>query len=88
MISYKFYYWGPLLFNTHIEKENLNKIKKLCKKDLKKFLILKMINKRILRANNPSLSILLLSLSNILLDGYEQMVYSLSLIILLIIYRI
>ena len=36
MISYKFYYWGPLLFNTHIEKENLNKIKKLCKKDLKK----------------------------------------------------
>ena len=36
MIKYKFYYWGPLLFNTHIEKENLNKIKKLCKKNIKK----------------------------------------------------
>jgi len=36
MINYNFYYWGPLLFNTHIKKENLNKIKKLCKKNIKK----------------------------------------------------
>lgn len=32
-MEYNFYYWGPLLFRIKINNEDLNKIKKLCKKD-------------------------------------------------------
>jgi hypothetical protein len=32
----KFYYWGPLLYNTKIKKEDITKIKNLCIKDNKK----------------------------------------------------
>jgi uncharacterized protein (TIGR02466 family) len=32
-VKYEFYYWGPLLFRTHINPEELKEIKKLCKKD-------------------------------------------------------
>ncbi len=35
-INYNFCYWGPLLFRTKILKEDLQKIKKLCKKNPKK----------------------------------------------------
>ena len=36
MISYNFYYWGPLLFRTKLPNEDIHKIKKLCKKNSEK----------------------------------------------------
>jgi len=32
-INYQFFYWGPFLYKTKIEDEELKKIKLLCKKD-------------------------------------------------------
>jgi len=36
MIDYNFYYWGPLLFKSKLNDDNLKQVKKLCKKDPKK----------------------------------------------------
>lgn len=33
IINYNFFHWGPFLYKTKIEKEELEKIKLLCKKD-------------------------------------------------------
>jgi|TARA_R100000426_G_C4793578_1_gene99635 uncharacterized protein (TIGR02466 family) len=35
-VKYNFYFWGPLLFKTKLSKEDLQKIKKLCKKNPKR----------------------------------------------------
>ena len=35
-INYNFYHWGPFLYKTKLTNEEINKIKKLCKKNIKK----------------------------------------------------
>ena len=37
MIDYRFFYWGPLLFCSKVKTKDIQKIKKLCKKDPKIF---------------------------------------------------
>ena len=34
MIDYNFYYSGPLLFQTTVKKEDLKKVKAICKKEI------------------------------------------------------
>jgi|TARA_R100000781_G_C4053266_1_gene118405 uncharacterized protein (TIGR02466 family) len=34
--EYKFYYWGPLLFNSKLKDDDLEKVKNICNKDPKK----------------------------------------------------
>jgi len=36
IINYNFFHWGPFLYKTKLTDEEINKIKKLCKKDKKK----------------------------------------------------
>ena len=36
IINYQFYHWGPFLYRTQVDKECLEKIRKLCKKKKKK----------------------------------------------------
>ena len=35
-INYQFFHWGPFLYKTKLNDDEINKIKKLCKKDKKK----------------------------------------------------
>jgi hypothetical protein len=36
-INYQYYHWGPYLYKTFLEKEEIEKIKKLCSKKLKSY---------------------------------------------------
>jgi len=36
MMNYKYYHWGPFLYQSLMNKIEINSIKKLCKKDVKK----------------------------------------------------
>ena len=36
IINYRYYHWGPFLYQSHMSKIEVNNIKKLCKKDIKK----------------------------------------------------
>ena len=36
-INYNYYHWGPFLYKTSLEQEELNKLKKICSKKSKDY---------------------------------------------------